>query len=54
MKRKYEGKVDVLVFVFYATTAPQIYAVPYAEIVRDLIEAKEGRLIFKCESGMTT
>lgn len=40
VKRKYDGKVDLLVFVFYATTsAPQIYAVPYAEIVRDLIEA---------------
>jgi hypothetical protein len=40
VKRKYDGKVDLLVFVFRATSAnPEIYVVPYAEIVRDLIEA---------------
>lgn len=40
VKRKYDGKVDLLVFVFHATSAnPEIYAVQYAEIVRDLIAA---------------
>jgi hypothetical protein len=38
VKRKYEGKVDLLVCVFYACSAdPKTYMVEYAEIVRDLI-----------------
>ncbi len=40
VKRKYAGKVNLLVFVFYACNAdPKICVVAYAEIVRDLIEA---------------
>jgi hypothetical protein len=40
VKRKYDGNVDLLAFVFQATSAnPEIYVVQYAEIVRDLIEA---------------
>jgi hypothetical protein len=40
VKRKYEGSVDLLVFVYRARSAnPKIYAVEYAEIEEKVIKA---------------